>query len=212
MAYAAKYASAFYGPFRDAIGSNAALIGDKRTYQMDPENAEEALREIELDVAEGHPRVHRAIHAPPRVAPCTQETMSAMHPKYPPSNFSVALVRYMHLAERTVSAVSALAASRRRGTRNAPEYFSAPFFQTTDASQDRQAYRSCSKRLSTRICVPRMRQKLPQMSRPPNFRARVPRPIADFDGANTSMMEGALFIMSTRSRRGLPKTGAQPAH
>src|SRR6201992_2045336 len=44
MAYAAKYASAFYGPFRDAIGSNAALIGDKRTYQMDPANTDEALR------------------------------------------------------------------------------------------------------------------------------------------------------------------------
>jgi len=53
MAYAAKYASAFYGPFRDAIGSNATLIGDKRTYQMDPANADEALREVELDIAEG---------------------------------------------------------------------------------------------------------------------------------------------------------------
>jgi porphobilinogen synthase len=53
MAYAAKYASAFYGPFRDAIGSNATLIGDKRTYQMDPANAEEALREVELDIGEG---------------------------------------------------------------------------------------------------------------------------------------------------------------
>jgi porphobilinogen synthase len=53
MAYAAKYASAFYGPFRDAIGSNATLIGDKRTYQMDPANTEEALREVELDIAEG---------------------------------------------------------------------------------------------------------------------------------------------------------------
>jgi porphobilinogen synthase len=53
MAYAAKYASAFYGPFRDAIGSNAALIGDKRTYQMDPANTDEALREVELDIAEG---------------------------------------------------------------------------------------------------------------------------------------------------------------
>ena len=53
MAYSAKYASAFYGPFRDAIGSNAALKGDKRTYQMDPANADEALREAELDIAEG---------------------------------------------------------------------------------------------------------------------------------------------------------------
>ena len=53
MAYAAKYASAFYGPFRDAVGSNAALTGDKRTYQMDPANADEALREVELDIAEG---------------------------------------------------------------------------------------------------------------------------------------------------------------
>ncbi len=53
MAYAAKYASAFYGPFRDAIGSTATLIGDKRTYQMDPANTEEALREVELDIGEG---------------------------------------------------------------------------------------------------------------------------------------------------------------
>ncbi len=53
MAYAAKYASAFYGPFRDAVGSSATLIGDKRTYQMDPANTDEALREVELDVAEG---------------------------------------------------------------------------------------------------------------------------------------------------------------
>jgi porphobilinogen synthase len=53
MAYAAKYASAFYGPFRDAIGSNATLTGDKRTYQMDPANSDEALRETELDLAEG---------------------------------------------------------------------------------------------------------------------------------------------------------------
>ncbi len=53
MAYAAKYASAFYGPFRDAVGSNATLIGDKRTYQMDPANGDEALREVELDIAEG---------------------------------------------------------------------------------------------------------------------------------------------------------------
>src|SRR5271165_2134778 len=53
MAYAAKYASAFYGPFRDAVGSNATLTGDKRTYQMDPANTDEALREVELDLAEG---------------------------------------------------------------------------------------------------------------------------------------------------------------
>jgi porphobilinogen synthase len=53
MAYAAKYASAFYGPFRDAVGSAGALRGDKRTYQMDPANSDEALREVELDLAEG---------------------------------------------------------------------------------------------------------------------------------------------------------------
>jgi porphobilinogen synthase len=53
MSYAAKYASAFYGPFRDAIGTNATLVGDKRTYQMDPGNTDEALREVELDLAEG---------------------------------------------------------------------------------------------------------------------------------------------------------------
>ncbi len=53
MAYAAKYASAFYGPFRDAVGSGGLLKGDKKTYQMDPANAEEALREVELDIAEG---------------------------------------------------------------------------------------------------------------------------------------------------------------
>jgi porphobilinogen synthase len=53
MSYAAKYASAFYGPFRDATGSKAALKGDKKTYQMDPANADEALREVELDIAEG---------------------------------------------------------------------------------------------------------------------------------------------------------------
>jgi porphobilinogen synthase len=53
MAYSAKYASAFYGPFRDAVGSSATLIGDKRTYQMDPGNSDEALREAELDIAEG---------------------------------------------------------------------------------------------------------------------------------------------------------------
>ena len=53
MAYAAKYASVFYGPFRDAVGSSATLTGDKRTYQMDPANSDEALREVELDLAEG---------------------------------------------------------------------------------------------------------------------------------------------------------------
>jgi porphobilinogen synthase len=53
LAYAAKYASAFYGPFRDAVGSAKALTGDKRTYQMDPANSDEALREVALDIAEG---------------------------------------------------------------------------------------------------------------------------------------------------------------
>ncbi len=53
MSYAAKYASAFYGPFRDAVGSGGALKGDKRTYQMDPANTDEALREVALDLAEG---------------------------------------------------------------------------------------------------------------------------------------------------------------
>ena len=53
MAYAAKYASAFYGPFRDAVGSAMTLTGDKRTYQMDSANSDEALREVELDIAEG---------------------------------------------------------------------------------------------------------------------------------------------------------------
>jgi porphobilinogen synthase len=53
LAYAAKYASAFYGPFRDAVGTNATLIGDKRTYQMDPANSNEALREVAQDIEEG---------------------------------------------------------------------------------------------------------------------------------------------------------------
>ena len=60
LSYAAKYASAFYGPFRDAVGSAAALgtaagrgLGDKKTYQMDPANTDEALREVALDIAEG---------------------------------------------------------------------------------------------------------------------------------------------------------------
>jgi porphobilinogen synthase len=53
MAYAAKYASAFYGPFRDAVSSRGLLKGDKRGYQMDPANAEEALREVAMDLAEG---------------------------------------------------------------------------------------------------------------------------------------------------------------
>jgi porphobilinogen synthase len=60
LSYAAKYASAFYGPFRDALGSHAALataaalgVADKKTYQMDPANGDEALREVALDLAEG---------------------------------------------------------------------------------------------------------------------------------------------------------------
>ena len=53
MSYAAKYASGFYGPFRDAVGSGGALKGDKKTYQMDPANGDEALREVAADLAEG---------------------------------------------------------------------------------------------------------------------------------------------------------------
>jgi porphobilinogen synthase len=53
MSYSAKFASAFYGPFRDAVGSGARLTGDKRTYQMDFANSDEALREVEQDIAEG---------------------------------------------------------------------------------------------------------------------------------------------------------------
>jgi porphobilinogen synthase len=53
MSYAAKYASAFYGPFREAVGSGGALKGDKKTYQMDPANSDEALREVALDIEEG---------------------------------------------------------------------------------------------------------------------------------------------------------------
>ena len=53
MSYAAKYASGYYAPFRDAVGSTGALIGDKKTYQMDPANSDEALREVALDIAEG---------------------------------------------------------------------------------------------------------------------------------------------------------------
>jgi porphobilinogen synthase len=53
MSYAAKYASSFYGPFRDAIGTNATLKGDKRTYQMDYANINEAMREVALDIEEG---------------------------------------------------------------------------------------------------------------------------------------------------------------
>ncbi|KXV52981.1 porphobilinogen synthase [Gluconobacter thailandicus] len=53
MAYTAKYASAFYGPFRDALGSGGLLTGDKKTYQMDPANSDEALREVEQDIREG---------------------------------------------------------------------------------------------------------------------------------------------------------------
>ncbi len=53
MSYAAKYASAFYGPFRDAVGSASSLTGDKKTYQMDPANTDEALREVAMDLDEG---------------------------------------------------------------------------------------------------------------------------------------------------------------
>jgi len=53
LSYAAKYASAFYGPFREAVGTQSALKGDKRNYQMDPANTDEAMREVELDIAEG---------------------------------------------------------------------------------------------------------------------------------------------------------------
>ncbi len=53
LAYAAKYASAFYGPFRDAVGSSGALKGDKKTYQMDPANSDEAIHEVALDIDEG---------------------------------------------------------------------------------------------------------------------------------------------------------------
>ncbi len=53
MSYAAKYASAFYGPFRDAVGSGGLLKGDKKSYQMDPANGDEALREVAMDIAEG---------------------------------------------------------------------------------------------------------------------------------------------------------------
>jgi porphobilinogen synthase len=53
MSYAVKYASAFYGPFRDAVGATGALVGDKKTYQMDPANSDEALREVASDLSEG---------------------------------------------------------------------------------------------------------------------------------------------------------------
>ena len=53
LSYAAKYASAFYGPYRDAVGSSKSLIGDKKTYQMDYANADEALREVAMDISEG---------------------------------------------------------------------------------------------------------------------------------------------------------------
>ena len=53
LSYAAKYASGFYGPYRDAIGSAKSLKGDKKTYQQDPANSDEALREVALDLAEG---------------------------------------------------------------------------------------------------------------------------------------------------------------
>ncbi len=64
LAYAAKYASAFSGPFRDAVGSAGALKGDKRTYQMDPANSDEALREVELDLDEAGHGDGQAGHAP----------------------------------------------------------------------------------------------------------------------------------------------------
>ena len=53
LSYAAKYASGFYGPYREAIGSATALIGDKKTYQQDPANSDEAMREVAMDIAEG---------------------------------------------------------------------------------------------------------------------------------------------------------------
>jgi porphobilinogen synthase len=53
LSYAAKYASAFYGPYRDAVGSSKSLTGDKKTYQMDYANADEALREVAMDISEG---------------------------------------------------------------------------------------------------------------------------------------------------------------
>jgi porphobilinogen synthase len=53
LSYAAKYASSFYGPYRDAIGSATALKGDKKTYQQNPANSDEALREVAMDIAEG---------------------------------------------------------------------------------------------------------------------------------------------------------------
>ncbi len=53
LSYAAKYASAFYGPFRDAVGASSALTGDKKTYQMDPANSDEALRLVARDLSEG---------------------------------------------------------------------------------------------------------------------------------------------------------------
>ena len=53
LSYAAKYASSFYGPFRDAVGASGALVGDKKTYQMDPANSDEALRLVARDLGEG---------------------------------------------------------------------------------------------------------------------------------------------------------------
>ena len=67
MSYAAKYASSFYGPFRDAVGSGGVLKGDKKTYQMDPANSDEALREVALDI----PRVAVAAVDEAREAPST---------------------------------------------------------------------------------------------------------------------------------------------
>src|ERR1043165_4050850 len=73
MSYAAKYASAFYGPFRDALGSKSSLgRSDKRTYQMDYANSNEALREVALDLAEGADMVMEAGHALSRHHPSAQ--------------------------------------------------------------------------------------------------------------------------------------------
>src|SRR3546814_13760948 len=74
LAYAAKYASSFYGPFRDAVGSAGALgKADKRTYQMDPGNHDEALREVALDLEDGADMV-MVTHGRPSLAPVRRET------------------------------------------------------------------------------------------------------------------------------------------
>jgi porphobilinogen synthase len=62
MSYAAKFASSFYGPFRDAVGATGALKGDKKTYQMDPRNSDEAMREVAADLAEGADMVMALLH------------------------------------------------------------------------------------------------------------------------------------------------------